>query len=356
MSERETEPQAARHRSPLRLVVFGVTGQLGQELVDRLDESDWPIAELVGVASDRSAGASFDFRGEDLDVTSDWPVLKGRDLVFLCTRGIEALEVVRECLKAQVPCVDLTGALSGQPDVPLPISVGGPGAAPDELATAPLIACPSATTLAWASLLEAIGGAAEVTRVVGTVLSSASAQGHRGVLALSQESIALFNQSEFPDPGPAGQGVAFDVLPGGGVDAGRVRLELTRLFGERLRVDVAGIQVPTFVGEGSSLSVELVGVLDRSAFESRIAAQDGLRIVPDGIGSRGLAPVADGQVEPIGPTLRDAAGVDEVLVGRIEADPSVEVGQGWRVWLASDPLRLVADHALRVAGRRLGLA
>ena len=45
-----------------------------------------------------------------------------------------------------------------------------------------------------------------------------------------------------------------------------------------------------------------------------------------------------------------------MLVGRIEADPSVEVGQGWRVWLASDPLRLVADHALRVAGRRLGLA
>ena len=40
---------------PRRLVIFGVTGQVGQELVDRLDESEWPIAELVGVASPDSA-------------------------------------------------------------------------------------------------------------------------------------------------------------------------------------------------------------------------------------------------------------------------------------------------------------
>jgi aspartate-semialdehyde dehydrogenase len=352
MSEVPGGATTAPIRSPRRLVVFGVTGQLGQELIDRLDESDWPIAELIGVASPKSVGETFDFRGDELDVAGEWPSLKGWDLVFICTRGIAALEVVRECLRAEVPCVDLTGALSAQSEVPLPTSVAPVGSEGDALASAPLIGLPSATTLAWATVLEAVGG---VTRVVGTVLSSASAQGRRGLVALSEESIALFNQSESAEPGPAGQTVAFDVVPGGGVEPDRIRSELNRVFGEALRIDVAGVQVPTFVGEGTSLTIELEGPLDRAEIESRLGARKGVEVVSDGPGSRGLAAVEEGVVDPVGPTLRDAGGTDEVLVGRIEADTSVAAGLGWRLWLASDPVRLVAGHALHVAGRRLGL-
>jgi len=351
----------ARPAEP-RLVIFGVTGQLGQELIERLDQSDWSIAELVGVASKQSVGQTFDFRGEELDVLGEWPVLKGRDLVFLCTRGVDALEVVRECLRAQVPCLDLTGALSSQAEVPLAtatataIASGEPGADGDAMAAAPLIALPSATTLAWAAVLEAIGEVAGITRVVGTVMSSASCLGRRGLVSLSEESIALFNQSESAESGPAGQNVAFDVLPGGGIDADRIRCELGRLFGEALRVDVAGVLVPTFVGEGTSLAIELERPLERGVLEASLEAGIGVRVVADGFGSRGLTAVEDGAAEPIGPTLRDAGGTDEVWVGRIEADASVSAGQGWRIWLASDPVHLAANHALRVAGRRLGLS
>ena len=91
---------------------------------------------------------------------------------------------------------------------------------------APLLSVPSGTTLAWAAILEAF----DISRVVGTVLCSASAQGRHGVLALSQESIALFNQSDGPSTGPAGQAVAFDVIPGGGIDCERVQRECHRLF------------------------------------------------------------------------------------------------------------------------------
>lgn len=343
-------------RSPRSLVIFGITGQLGQELLDRLEDSDWPIGELVGVASGDSAGETFDFRGEEYAVASEWPVLKARDLVFVCTRSELALEVVRACLEAQVPCLDLTGVLAEQDEVPLAFTLGPQGGEGDVLASAPLIASPSPTTLAWAPLLEAISGAVEIQRVVATVLSSASSQGRSGVLALSEESIALFNQSEAPAPGPAGQAVAFDVVPGGGADPARVRLELRRLFGASLRVDVASVQVPTFVGEGASLLIELASPLDRSALESRLAAKDGLEVVVGGVGSRGLVAVDAETSDPIGPTLRDVAGVGEVRVGQIEADASSGVGLGWRIWLASDPLRLAADHAVRLAGRRLGLS
>ena len=127
---------------PLRLVIFGVTGQVGQELLEQLDEAQWPIGELIGVASAESAGTTFEFAGEEVDVVAEWPVLKGRDLVFLCAGGDAALEAVRECLRAEVACVDLTGVLSAQSEVPV---VFDEDVAGESIRTAPLLATPGAT-------------------------------------------------------------------------------------------------------------------------------------------------------------------------------------------------------------------
>lgn len=333
-----------------RIVIFGITGQIGQELVDRLDESEWDVVELIGVASPESAGATFTFRGEELDVVSEWPVLKGKDLVFLCTRGVDGLEVVRECLRAEVACIDLTGAVATQEAVPLPFT---PEHAAD-LGGAPLIASPSPTALAWGAVLRAVAGEGRVVRAVGTILSSAAAHGRAGVVALSEESIALFNQSAGPDPGPAGQAVAFDVIPGGGVDLERARRELRREFGEALAMAISGVEVPTFVGEGGSLLVELDQPTDAATLAARLSAAADVSVVSDGPGTRGLVAVEDEAPSPAGPTLRDAAGVSGVLVGRIEAEPSCADGCGWRLWLTLDPLRIAADHALRLGAARLG--
>jgi aspartate-semialdehyde dehydrogenase len=341
-------------KKPLRLVVFGATGHLGQQLIEKLADEGWPISELVGVASGASAGAEFEFRGELLDVASEWPVLKGRDLVFICTPPTEALEVVREALRAEVPCIDCTGALSSQADVlmPEPNFALATAETADPIASAPLLLVPSGTTLAWAPILEALSA----TRALGTVLCSAAALGQKGVVALSEESISLFNQSPGSEGGPAGQPVAFDLIPGGGIDCDRVRAECRRLMGDALRMDLASIQVPTFIGEGSSLLVELKDSLDAEAVEARLEAIDGVTIVRDMLGSRGLVAVEEESVAPIAPTLRDAIGSDEILVGRIEPDQSLPEGVGWRLWLSCDPLRLTADQALRLAKRRLGLA
>lgn len=339
-----------------RIVLFGVTGHLGQELIQRLDESDWPIAEVVGVASAESAGGEFEFRGELLDVVTDWPTLKGRDLVLLCTPTAVALELIREALRAEVPCIDCTGALIEQAEVPMPVRPSILEAESEALASAPLIALASSTAIAWAPILEALVEAAGVRRVVATVLSSASSWGRRGLVSLSEESIALFNQAEPPESGPAGQAVAFDVIPGGGIDEPRVARELARLFGPDLGISLSSVQVPTFVGEGASLSIELEAPLERKAVEAILAGIGGVTIVSEGPGSRGLTAVEEDSWGPTGPTLRDSAGSGEILVGHLQADPSLAVGRGWQLWLSVDPIGLAADHALRLAGQRLGLA
>lgn len=334
--------------APRRIVIFGVTGQIGQELVDRLDESDWNVVELVGVASPDSAGTTFSFGGTDLDVVGEWPPLEGADLVFLCTRAALALEVVRACLKAGVACIDLTGTVSGQEAVPLVFSPA------EGAGEAPLISCPSPTALAWDAVLRAVAGDGAVVRATGTVLSSAAAHGRAGVVALSEESIALFNQSETPDPGPAGQGVAFDVLPGAGL--ARARAELARSLGDGIGLAMGAAEVPTFVGEAASLLVELDGPTDVETLVARIAAHDLLEVVEDGPGSRGLVAVDETEGAPVGPTMRDAAGEPGVRVGRIEGEPALAAGTAFRLWLTMDPLRVAADHALAIAEARLGKA
>lgn len=327
-------------RAGLRLVVFGVGGQLGREVVENLESSGWAIDELVGVGSSASFGHEFEFRGEALDVLTEAPVLKSRDLVLVCTPRGPALEIVRDALRAEVPCIDCSGALATQAAVPLARRDG------EGLASAPLVTIPSSTTLAWRPVLEALAAGAGLARVSGTVLASAAAWGREGVASLSEESIALFNQSETPPVGPAGRATAFDVVPGGALDVPRIRGELARLFGAELPLAIASLQVPTFVGEGTSLSVELERPLDPGAVEALLAARDELSLA---VGDEGDETAARA------PSLRDALGAPTVLVGPVEADGSGRAGHAYRLWLASDPLRLVADAAIRAAGRRLGI-
>lgn len=321
---------APKRTSGRRIVVFGVTGQLGRELVEELDASGWPIAELVGVGSPDSLGRDFEFRGDELDVLAETPPLKGRDLVLVCTPKGPALELVREALRAEVPCIDCSGALAGQAAV----SLWHPGA--EGLASAPLVSIPSSTALAWRPLLEALGAAAGVTRLSATVLSSASAWGREGVAALSEESIALFNQSESPEPGPAGRAVAFDVAPGGALDLARIRNEVLREHGESLALSLAALQVPTFVGEGSALCLELARTLGLAELERALAERSELVLGESA-------------------SLRDALGSPAIRLGPVEPDASGLPERTYRFWLASDPLRLVAAAALAAAARRLGL-
>jgi len=340
-----------------RIVVFGATGHLGRELIDRLAESRWPVAELVCVASPESVGVDVEFRGESLDVLVEPPRLQGYDLVFICTPEAVALELVRQALRAEVACIDCSGSLVGRDEIPMPLRAAEMAGASSALAAAPLLALASGTTIAWTPILEALEAAAGLRRVVGTVLSSASARGRRGVAALSEESIALFNQSEPPASGPAGQPVAFDVIPDGGIDGPRVTRELQRLFGSAFGVALSHVEVPTFVGEGAALALELAAPLARGEVESLLGKCEGLTIMPTGPGSRGLTAVEpEDDPSPSGPTLRDSAGRSEVLVGRLRPDPSLEPGRGWLLWLSVDPLGLAAEHALRLAARRLGLA
>jgi aspartate-semialdehyde dehydrogenase len=322
----------------LRVGVVGASGALGTELLELIDASSLPVSEIVAVATDRSLGSDVEFQGAVYPLETDVERLAGVQMLFVCTPPEAALDFVQRALTAKVPCIDLSGSLSERDEVPMRIA--GYGAAP---AGSPLIAIPGGASLAWALALQPLAAAAGLRRVVGTVLESAASGGRLGIEALYKESVALFNQQEPPEPSVFEGPVAFDCLPGVGDTNGdgsqpqeaRIARELAGLLGDQVRIAATSVQVPAFSGQGSTLAVETERPLDVGA------AADALRKAP------GVAMFEGGQEL----TTRTVSGSDVVLVGRLRADPSCE--NGLLLWIAADPLRLVASHAVQLATLQL---
>ncbi len=335
----------------LRIVLVGATGALGQEVRAALDASSLRIASLVIVASDESIGTEFEFRGDLIYVVSEMPALQGVDLVVLCTPAETSLELIRAALRAEVPCIDCSGALSASPDVPLVMRDRG-GVAEW---MAPVVTIPSGVAIGWARVLGALDAVAGVDRVVGTVLHSAAHGGRRGIEALSSETIALLGQGEVPEPEIFPVPVAFDCVPAvrsdassgdGESPAGALGLEaalatqLSRLLGDGARVAVTSVQVPTFVGEGTSLLVETRAPLSVEDAMAALEKAEGVELWAAREGA---------------PSTRDTSGRDDALVGRVRRDPSGGDGNGILLWVATDGLRLVADEVAALAERRLSV-
>ena len=321
----------------LRVAVVGATGALGRELLNVLGERGFPLGGLVALGTDRSLGQELEFAGEVYPVETRAPGFEGLDLVFLCAPAAASLDYAGRALRARVPCIDLSGALVSQPDVPLLVADWlDPGTVIDQ----PLVAGPGGAALAAALVLAPLARAAGLLRIAATSLAAACVGGREGIHALSGQSIALFNQQEPCDPGDGL--VAFDCLPavgelgkGGATDhEERFATTLERLLGSPVPLALTAVRVPTFGGDGVSLLVETERPLRPEEARALLAEAPGVEVWPG---------------EP-GPSTRTAVGRDAVLVGRLRPAPGA--GHGLQLWIAADGLRLAASNGVKLAEAR----
>lgn len=326
----------------LSLALAGATGALGRELLEVLADREVLIRELRVYGTADSVGEEVEFLGDYFPVQSDIESLRGVDLMVLCTPPAGSLELVRQALRAEVSCIDCSGALAGSPEVPL--FVAGLSS-PASVMGAPLVATPGGLALAWSKVLRPLHQAAGLRHVTGTVLFSASAAGRPGIEELSRQTIALLNQRELEDSGQAGGVSAFDCVPTSGMSGEgscaaeqRLRVELPRLLGEELPLSVSCVQVPTFVGDGSALTLETLRPISPGEARETLAKAPGLDLWLE---------------DELGPSTRDTTGRDDVLVGCIRADASVS--NGLLLWAACDPLRVAATNVAQLAETRLHL-
>jgi aspartate-semialdehyde dehydrogenase len=327
-----------------RLAVIGATGTLGSDVIEVLEERDYPVAELIPVATDGSLGEEAVIHGESRPVLTGDVSLRGLDLAFLCVPAEAAADWIKHALEARVACIDLSGSLAAHADVPVAVAELAPSR---EALRHPLVSSPPGPVLALSLVLAPLQARFGLRRVLGTSLESASGVGREGIRTLEAEVVALFNQEEPPESTVFAGPVAFDCVPelerppdahGPGPSEAAVVALLQRILGEPVPAAITRVRVPTFAGLGASLALETREAAGPEAVRDVLMKAAGLELWdPDAVG----------------PTTRDAVSRAAVLVGRVRRDPTA--ASGVLLWLAADPVRLAATNAVRIAEARLDL-
>jgi aspartate-semialdehyde dehydrogenase len=304
----------------LRVGVVGATGAVGTEMLRILEERSFPVAELVALSSPRSAGRTIRFRGEDVTLEAlSLDALRGVDVSLSAAGASVARSFVREAAAAGTVCVDKSSAFRMEPDVPLVI----PEVNPEALEGSPrIVAVPNCTTIVAMMALAPLHRAAGLRSVVLSSYQAVSGAGRDGTRELAEQIEKLHDQVEelgHPDVGALpigdtfGKTMAFNVLPridafeedGSTGEETKTVQESRKILGlPDLDAAATCVRVPVPVGHSVSVFARFGRAIDPDEARELLAAAPGVD-------------VRDDPANGVYPSPLEAAGRDEVLVGRI---------------------------------------
>lgn len=334
----------------LRVAVVGATGAVGGEILRVLRERRFPVAELVPLATTRSAGAAVAWGEERLQVAEAVPSsFDGIDLAFFCATTDASRQLAPEAARRGAVVIDKSNAFRMDDNVPLVVPEVNPGAA---FSHRGIIASPNCSTIQLVVPLAPIHRRVRVARVIVSSYQSVSGAGLDAVGELVRE-VQAFVRAGCPVPPPPdfvspekvfSRPIAFNCLPQIDEfdDAGSTGEE-TKLLRETRRIlDCPGlplaatcVRVPVLVGHALAVNIDTDPPLDPDAARRLLEASPGVRVIDDP--PRGQYPL------PL-----DVAGRDEVFVGRIRRDPSAQ--NGLMMWIVADNLRKgAATNAVQIA-------
>lgn len=334
----------------INVAVVGATGVVGTEALAILEQRAFPVGELRLFASGRSAGVEMPFRGRPVKVENlALADFRGIDVVLSAPGASVSREFAPRATAAGAVVVDKSSAFRMDPAVPLVVpEVNG-----DLLDARPtLVSSPNCSTIPLVLLLWPLHQEFGLRRVVVSTYQAVSGAGKAAGDELINQCVAMLSHRPMEVKAFPHQ-MAFNVLPhvetfepaGGGYSTEELKIiaEARKVMAlPDLRLTATATRVPVLNGHSESINVEFETPVTPEAIRDLLAAAPGVRVVDD--------PVAGVYPMPL-----DASGRDEVLVGRIRRDESVDSGAN--LWLASDNLRKgAALNAVQIAERLFGLA
>ncbi len=326
-----------------RVGVVGATGAVGTTILEVLAERDFPAREVVPYASERSAGRELPFNGSVLEcrrLAAD--AIDGLDLVLSSAGGTVSAEWAPRLVEHGAVVVDNTSFFRMNDDVPLVIPEINPDAASSHNG---IIANPNCSTMQMVVALAPIHHQVGIDRIVVSTYQSVSGTGQSAVEELREQTRAVLEGAEprasvYPHP------IAFNALPQVEVfkdgddyttEERKMIAETRKILGvgEELGISATCVRVPVFTGHSQSVNVETTDDLAPEDCRELLGSAPGVTVVDDPAG--GIYPLAT-----------DAAGRDDVLVGRIRRDPSRE--RCLNLWIVGDNLRKgAATNAVQIA-------
>ena len=316
----------------MRVAVVGATGAVGTTILEVMRERTFPFDELVPFASERSAGRKLDYGDTQLEVQPlNDDTIQGFDLALFSAGGARSEEWAPRFRDAGATVVDNSSFWRMHDDVPLVVSEVNPEALEGHNG---IVANPNCSTMQMVVALKPILDAVGIERLVISTYQSVSGTGQKAVEELTNQAHTLLHEQDPPAPEVYAHQIAFNVLPHveSFKDGDDYTTEERKMMAETRKIlgrDDIGIsatcaRVPVYVGHSESVNVQTRDPLSPEECRELLAGAPGLTVV-DNPGD-GLYPLAI-----------DAAGRDDVLVGRIRRDPSHE--RCLNLWIVGDNLR-----------------
>ena len=323
--------------------MVGATGAVGSTILGVMRERSFAADEVVPFASERSAGRTIDYGDADLTVVplSD-ETIQGFDLALFSAGSAISAEWAPRFADAGATVVDNSSQWRMQEDVPLVVAEVNPEALDGHRG---IVANPNCTTMQTVVALKPILDAAGIERVVMSSYQAVSGTGQRAVDELHSQAEAVIEARELPAPSVYPHQIAFNVLPqvetfkdgdDYTTEERKCMRETRKILGrEDIGMSATCVRVPVYTGHSVSANVQTREPLSPDECREVLAAAPGVTVVDDP--ANGLYP-----------TALDAAGRDDVLVGRVRRDPSHD--RCLNLWIVSDNLRKgAATNAVQLA-------
>ncbi|HUU51126.1 MAG TPA: aspartate-semialdehyde dehydrogenase [Nitrospinota bacterium] len=330
-----------KERKEYNVAVVGATGVVGNEMISILEERKFPVKNLRLLASERSEGKSLEFKGQKFIVkTLTKDSFSDIDIALFSAGGSRSEEFAPAAVKAGAVVVDNTSAFRMDPEVPLVVPEVNSHAISKHKG---IIANPNCSTIQMVVALKPIHDIAKIKRVVVSTYQAVSGTGKKAIDELSTQTRAIFNLQEvicnvYPHQ------IAFNCLPHIDVffDSGYTKEEIKMvnetkkiMEDDSIAVTATTVRVPVFHSHSESINIET---------EKKITAEEAREALSKAPGIK----VIDNPKNLEYPLAIDAAGKDEVFVGRIREDESIE--KGLNLWVVSDNLRKgAALNAIQIA-------
>ena len=327
----------------MRVAVVGATGAVGSTMLEVLHERSFPADEVVAFASERSAGRTIEWAAGPLTVQAlDDEGIQGFDVALFSAGSRVSEEWAPRFADAGAVVVDNSSQWRMHEDVPLVVSEVNPDALDGHKG---IVANPNCTTMQTVVALGPILRHAGIERIVMSSYQAVSGTGHSAVEELHEQAEAQLHAKEMPAPTVYPHQIAFNVLPqvetfkdgdDYTTEERKCMRETRKILGEEdIGVSATCARVPVFTGHSVSANVQTRAPLSPEECRELLSSAPGLTVIDDP--ANGLYP-----------TALDAAGRDDVLVGRIRRDPSHE--RCLNLWIVGNNLRKgAATNAVQVA-------
>jgi len=316
------------------VAVVGATGNVGRELLNILSEREFPVDEVIALASERSVGKEISFGEDDILTVENLATFDfdGVDIVLSSPGASVSAEFSPKAAAAGAVVIDNTSHYRMDPDVPLVI----PEVNPEAIAgykKKGIIANPNCSTIQMLVALKPLHDLAKIERVVVSTYQSVSGGGKEAMDELFNQTRGIYvneaassNQQVFPKQ------IAFNAIPhidefmddGQTKEEWKMVVETKKILDPKIKVTASCVRVPVFIGHAEAINIEFANPISDN--EARAALQNAPGII-----------VVDHRADEGYVTQAECAGEDAVYVSRIRSDPTID--NGLNIWVVSDNLR-----------------